>query len=237
MTSRNTSELLYDSEAALRLVDSAIAEMHHVGSVRTHESGARAPGLVADPTLIVQTGALDPATVSRVLARGYAEIVSVLGSLRESRSVLERDTVDHLRQTSIRLREVSSATETAATSIMAGLERSVAIIDDLDAMAAAGDASGAAERRTTLRDQLFELIGCMQFQDIAAQQLDSTSSVLSEIESRLAQLAVVLDPGAFATTTPERLDRSANETTSPAAVTERDASHQALADEVFNDAK
>jgi hypothetical protein len=237
MTSRNTSELLYDSEAALRLVDSAIAEMSNVGSARSHEGGARARGLVADPTLIVETGALDPATVSRVLARGYSEIVSVLGSLRESRSVLERGTVDHLRRTGVQLREVSSATEMAATSIMAGLERSVAIIDDLDAMAAAGDTAGAAERRTTLRDQLFELIGCMQFQDIAAQQLHSTSSVLGEIESRLAQVAVVLDPGVFATTTPERTDSATETTSRPAGVTERDGSHQALADDVFDTAK
>jgi hypothetical protein len=67
MTARHASELLYDSEAALRLVDSAIDEI-------------RQPQL------------------SEILARGYAEVVSVLGSLRESRAVLQRPAVGALSQ-------------------------------------------------------------------------------------------------------------------------------------------
>jgi hypothetical protein len=62
MSARPASELLYDSEAALRLVDSALEDIR--------ES--------------------DPARGAAILAHGYTEAVSIARGLRELRATLER---------------------------------------------------------------------------------------------------------------------------------------------------
>lgn len=131
MTVRTASELLYDSEAALRLVDSAIAEMRDVGAARPG-SRAGAPGDATTRDL------------SEVLARGYGEIVSVLGSVRASRSVLD-------------------------------------------------------ELRTTLRDERGSALARAEAHDVATRQLNYASSVLAEMETRLAELARIFDPEALGT--------------------------------------
>jgi hypothetical protein len=123
MTARHATELLYDSEAALRLVDSAIEDLRTL---------PRSVGTAPEPMstanlrdLLSASGSLGLVGVSQILAQSYGEIVRVLGSLRESRTILERTT------------------------------------------------------------------------DTTAQQSTYASSVLTEIESRLAQLATVLDPTAL----------------------------------------
>jgi hypothetical protein len=63
MTARHASELLYDSEAALRLVDSAIEEIGEPDGC-----GAAQPGD----------------------SQGYGAVVALLGSLRERRAMLDR---------------------------------------------------------------------------------------------------------------------------------------------------
>lgn len=117
MTVRHANELLYDSEAALRLVDSAIEDIRDAGP----DDPAR------NTNLREQLAAAGPTGLSEVLARSYGEVVSTLGSLRQSRSTLER----------------------------------------------------------------------MQAPDIASPQLTYASSVLTEMETRLADLATLLDPATF----------------------------------------
>lgn len=125
MTARPANELLYDSEAALRLVDSAIEDLRGADSRET-------------------TVPVDPA---QLLARGYSETVSVLGSLRESRDVLQK-----------------SGLETAHHPCQRTLDGTNA--------------------------------------EMITRRLDYASSVLAEIESRLAGLARLLDPAAFHLTRP-----------------------------------
>ena len=88
MSARPVSELLYDSEAALRLVDSAIEDIREPDSASECVDPARLQELKD-----MLAGANDPhglIGVSQILARGHAEIVSALASLRESRGALER---------------------------------------------------------------------------------------------------------------------------------------------------
>ena len=161
----------------------------------------------------------------------------MLGSLRESRTVLERSTVERIQQTHAKLREVSNATEVAATDILNGLERSLALVDQMDAKATEGDARSEADLRQTLRDELFALMGCMQFQDITTQQLNYASSVLTDMENRLAELARVLDPTTFGTLRiPQATPAKPNATVNfdPAASTENSGARQAVADEIFS---
>lgn len=124
MTARHAKELLYDSEAALRLVDSAIEDIRDARPTEPAEhTDAREQPVVA--------AALENGEASAVLARSYGELVSVLGSLRQSRNILQHTTV-------------------------------------------AKSHSAQAEH-------------------ITSQQLSYASSVLTELEARLAELASVLD--------------------------------------------
>lgn len=237
MSSKQPSDLLYDSEATLRLVDTAL------DSIREPEGAPDAPHGAMHRAMAASVGARTPRDfsgidggpigllgLSQILARSYSEIVSVLGSLRESRSLLERTAVDRLHHTNAKLREVSDATESAATNILDGLERCVGMVDELDA--SEGDASAAT--RGQLRDELFTLMGHMQFQDITTQQINYASSVLNDMEDRLAQLALVLDPASFgAHEVSEALERVGPTHFDPAASTQNAEQRQAVADEVF----
>jgi hypothetical protein len=236
MTARHASELLYDTEAALRLVDNAIEEIRVTDGRRAAENGDAARAAQLRDALAAANGPLGLVGLSQILARGYTEIVSVLGSLRESRTTLDRATVDRLQQTHAKIREVTRTTEVVAADIMAGLERSLAVVDQMDGKAQEGDARAEADLRNTLRDELFALMGCMQFQDTTAQQLNYASSVLTEMESRLAELASVLDPTAFGVArlpspTPARSAGPVSHDL--VASTENASQRQSVADEIF----
>jgi hypothetical protein len=239
MTSRCANELLYDSEAALRLVDSAIEDIRDLNLPRADAArDALRTGQLRE--LLAASGPVGLVRLSQILARGYSEIVSVLGSLRESRSLLERTSVTKLQHTHQKLSEVTTATETAATHILDGLDRSVALVNEMDVKAGEGDTAAGANLRNTLRNELFSLMGCMQFQDITSQQLNYSSSVLTETETRLAELATVLDPAALgvagaALPGSERPAAPPSPGTfDPAASTENAEARQAVADEIFD---
>jgi chemotaxis regulatin CheY-phosphate phosphatase CheZ len=141
---------------------------------------------------VIQDLAIRPtglAQLPHVLLRAYSEIVGALETLRQSRGVLERATVERVHRTHQKLQEVSSATEMAASDMLDGLDRSLALIDRMESeQPAEGE-----QARGELRDELFRLIGCLQFQDITAQQLRFASNVLEEIEGRLAAIADLFD--------------------------------------------
>lgn len=181
--SHPTRERLYDSEAALRLVDSALLDM-------TGE-----PGSVAEPVSTAPRPPADLTDFVAVVVQGYGELHRVLEGLRESRGALQRSSVDRLHQTHDKLREVSAATEVAATDILDGLERCSSMVDDLDGLAGTPDESTRGpEIRNGMRDELFALMGHMQFQDITSQQLAYASAVLSDMETRVARLVSILHP-------------------------------------------
>ena len=133
------------------------------------------------------------ANLPSVLLKAYDEIQSVLSCLREGRDALDHAAVQKLQHTTAKLLEVSSATEVAATGILDSLDRATAMVDDLDALDHSG-ATDAADVRNRLRDELFQSISCLQFQDITTQQLRYASSMLADIEQRVAGLAKALDP-------------------------------------------
>lgn len=181
MSSKTPGELLYDSEATLRLVDSALRE------IAGQPHAASSPDSTSLPPELGLTAA------AQILEQGYRELTAVLDSLRQSRSLLERATLDKLAHTGNRLREVSTATESAATDILNGIDRANGLVDELDACAESDDREKSAQLRAHLRDELFALMGHMQFQDITAQQLAYASAVLDEVEARLTALARVFE--------------------------------------------
>ncbi len=173
------------------------------------------------------------AELPQMLLQAFGEICAVIDSLRESRDSLQRSTVSRLLHTTEKLQEVSNATELAATGILDGLDRSLALVDTLESLDASGNADAEAARGQ-LRDELFTAQAALQFQDITSQQLNYASSILVDMEQRLRELARTLDPAAAATyaTAPglKIVDPAAYD---PNATTRDGEVRQALADSIF----
>lgn len=231
MTNNRAMELLYDSEASLRLVD------HELDALREFTDGVQdniAPPTAGQPT---PTSAL--ALVPGILQRANAEIVNVLQSLRQCRSALENATTDKLQITHEKIREVTCATETAATGILDGLDRAQVLIDELDAEADGnGDGSDKArDLRNRLRDEIFMMTGHLQFQDITTQQLTYAASVLVDMESRLSEIARLFDPRRYGAPELPAEPRPIPATFTPDATITNVEERQALADSVFTHAQ
>ncbi len=91
---------------------------------------------------------------------------------------------------------MTSATETATNGILDALERAQGLIDELDADPVGDNQEKSANARNGLRDEIFSIIGALQFQDITTQQINYASNVLVEMEQKLLRLMQILDPGA-----------------------------------------
>ena len=135
-----------------------------------------------------------------ILEAAYGEVMMIVESLRESRGLLEQQAMERLSSTHQRLAEVSSATEMAATGMLDGLDRSLVLVDHLEdadnvenGTEDADGERGSSEIRNELRDELHQLIGLLQFQDITSQQLGYATGVLKDIEERMLRIAQVFD--------------------------------------------
>lgn len=235
-TTRTVQALLYDSEATLRLVDQALSELHPPASADGEErSDSDLPSPAASPAPAHGPSGLSQ--LPRTLLRAYAEITGILERLRESRGVLEQAAVERLQHMNEKLHEVSSATEVAATDILNGVDRTIAMIDELEALACGtGDGARAAVVRQNMRDELFGLMVHLQFQDITTQQLAYASNVIVDMEQRLAHMVSVFDPHALGidVTTPTPAGSTAIPVAfDPNATHANAADRQALADELF----
>ena len=215
MTSSRAHEVLYESEATLRLVD------HELHELRTSPDQQRLPGLSDLPG---------------ILERANSQILSVLSRLREARASLQSSASEKFQATHEKLKEVTSATEDAAINIMDACDRASQMVDELDAIDAAPepDRAKAGEIRGTLRDEIFMMMGALQFQDITTQQLNHTSAVLVEMEQRMLDVAKLFDANgdgsAFTVHTHGIIDDG---TFDPNATTHNAEGRQALADEIF----
>ena len=256
MTTNRAMELLYDSEATLRLVDHELEALEQMDGVSTTPAAPAQSHLGEGPesaslaglsrigelselsTLVEEvtpTSAL--AMVPHILHKANTEIINVLGSLRQCRSAIEQATSDKLQITHEKIREVTNATETAATDILDGLDRAQGLLDELDAEAdTSGDGSDKAkDLRSRLRDEIFVMTGCLQFQDITTQQLTYAASMLIEMESRLGEIARLFDPRRYgAPELPPELPALPEIFTPDAAYDKSDA-RQTVADRIFDE--
>jgi len=222
MTSTRAQEVLYESEAALRLVDKELSGMHGVLDD------------AATPTRAIPM--LSLSELPQILEQANTQILSVLLRLRESRLALQSNALETLATTHEKIREVTSATEDAATNIMDACDRAAQMVDELDTIDA--DASPDREKaggiRANLRDELFLMMGALQFQDITSQQLSHASAVLVEMENRLLDVAKLFYHNAahvgFLTDGPHSAPDHA--TYDPNATTLNAETRQALADEI-----
>jgi chemotaxis regulatin CheY-phosphate phosphatase CheZ len=221
MSSSRAHEVLYESEAALRLVDQELTGLHDVRDV-------------APPPVLT----LSLAELPNILEQANAQILNVLARLRESRAALQTTALEKLQTTHEKIREVTSATEDAAINIMDACDRATQMVDELDAIdqEEAPDRNKASDIRGTLRDELFLMMGALQFQDITSQQLSHASAVLVEMEQRLLEVAKLFDHNVEVNTL-FRQGAPDQQTYDPNATTRNAEGRQALADEIFTTVK
>ncbi len=219
MISPRAQEVLYESEATLRLVDHELQELRH------QRQPAREPGL---------------ADLPEILERANAQILTVLAHLRETRAALQNSTIEKIQATHDKLQEVTSATEDAAINIMDACDRASQHLDELDAIDAQpeSDKVRAGEIRNTLRDEIFLMMGALQFQDITTQQLNHASAVLVDMENRLLDVARLFDVNPDSTTiTGRAMSAPDAQSYDPNATLTNAEGRQSIADQIFTGVK
>jgi chemotaxis regulatin CheY-phosphate phosphatase CheZ len=117
----------------------------------------------------------------------------MLASIRSGREHIRAATAERLAHSNEKLDEVSSATGKAALDIMDALDRAIAKVDELETDDVLADADRGTAIRGDLRDELFAVMGHMQFQDITSQQIMHVQSLLAEMETRLGDIANLFD--------------------------------------------
>jgi chemotaxis regulatin CheY-phosphate phosphatase CheZ len=227
MSSDRAQALYYDSAATLRLVDTQLDDLR---------DGDFAPDALTEPASAAPKPRLSVtlADLPQLLEHAHTEINGLLERLKQSRGALQATTVDKLSHTQNKLREVTSATELAATDIMDACDRATAKLDALDLLEGDPeyDRQRASMLHTELRDELFTMMAALQFQDLTTQMLSHANSVLTEVETRLQDVARIFEGTTLAEATAP-LVASAALTFDPDA-TVRDADkRQAIADAVF----
>ena len=131
-------EILSDSEATLRQVQDLLMDLD---SPDGEDDG------VEDFLDRMRGGDGGLRELAGVLMSSYREIRTVIGTLQRSRALMEQVAVERLATTQARLAEVSSTTEIAATSMLDGLDRALALVDEMEATAeSGGDADEPARR-------------------------------------------------------------------------------------------
>jgi hypothetical protein len=157
-------------------VEAADAELDGRSRIReTVEALRRQPNLQALP---------------RTLLRVHSELARAQESIREVRETIQSYSIDRLRDTHARLSEVSSTTETAAIEMLNGLDRTLAMIDQLESGSRGAPPKTMCE---ALRNEVNQLYGHLQFQDIIAQKLLGVGALLLEVEQRVDAVASLFD--------------------------------------------
>lgn len=171
-------QLLFESEATLRLVDSLLDELQEL-QPHLHDGHVGMHALQLDDEQVEPEEGDFPDRLSSAAGQARA----LLNALARSRSVLERTSLEKLPGGLDEARETPSAVE-----VRGGLERALLLVDRLEA-----ESGGSAVQRL-LRDEILEMIGGVRAQEITEQQLSYASSVLRETETQLSALVQRLVP-------------------------------------------
>jgi hypothetical protein len=172
-------ELLHDSEVTLRLVDDLVTEI----SEQTDDEVVKADALRLLERL--NRRRVQTREIESLFVRMYAELQRILYSVRKSRGLLEEAALQHLESTNAKLKEVSSATEFAATNMLDGVDRALSLVGRIEDEP---DDEAAFEE---LREELHALVVALQFQDITSQQIEHASAVIVDLETQLRRVTEI----------------------------------------------
>ena len=182
MSNERALDLMYDTASTLRLLDAELGELAPRRVSETTTSTAAAVAAIGATDRVLP---LLPA----LFVRAMGEVHGMLASIRTGREHIRAATTERLAHTNEKLDEVSSATGKAALDIMDALDRAIAKVDELETDDVLADADRGAAIRCELRDELFAVMGHMQFQDITSQQIMHVQSLLADMETRLGEIA------------------------------------------------
>jgi hypothetical protein len=169
MSSQRASDLLYDTAAALRLVDNELEALS--------EDVGEEPASAARLSLVGARDDRPAPQLPELLARARDEVARAAEELRRSHAMLHGAAA------------IRQATE-GTTDALTGLHRAQLLVDELDAQAADSREPDRSEgTRSRLREELTAVMGNLSLQDYAAQRIGSASNVLLQLEKELSLLA------------------------------------------------
>jgi chemotaxis regulatin CheY-phosphate phosphatase CheZ len=176
--------------------------------------------------------ASDLESLPTVMLRIHTQMTEVLSAIRLTREALQAYSAGKLRDTHARLDEVNCTTESAAMEMLNGLDRTLAMIDQLQA-APADDAARVGVHHA-LRAEVNNLYATLQFQDIIAQKLRGVAALLAEVEQRMQTAAAMFDQSAA-----EKAAQPAGSgpTFNPDATVRNVIERQAMVDHTFGSAR
>jgi hypothetical protein len=173
MEPRIAAELLYESEATLRMVDTALDEL----AAGDPDSELRMPGA------LLETFGTDPADLgvpSELSIRAYWHVQEVADCVRESRELL---------------RSVRPQADRAAEPFdeRTRFDRVLSLIDRLDSYPNTRAVCGEPSLLSELRKEILAIIGRAEEGDQMMRNVSLAISFLSEAEGRLTRLGNVFD--------------------------------------------
>ncbi|MCC7001878.1 MAG: hypothetical protein IT357_06960 [Gemmatimonadaceae bacterium] len=218
-------DVLHATDTALRLVNQAL------GDLGTAEGLARVAVPMAEKGAHGNGSLLQLAST---LLRAYAEVASLLDRIKQSRGILQEAADARLEQMNKKLSAVTTATEMAATGMLDGLDRAIAVVTELEQEAEESQDLVRHARYTALREELYGVMTFIQFQDITSQQLGYAAAVINDTEKRLEQLTGLFEPFAadVSAVSGNAVPHSAPKHFDPNAVADKTDS-QAFADSLF----
>lgn len=174
-----------------------------------------------------------------VLLHAHEQITEILAGIRVTRATIEAHAVERIRDTQNKLSDVTLTTESATLELMNGLDRSLELINSLEARAGAAAATDGFE---DLRGHVSTLYNHLQFQDITAQQLQGVTHSLIDLEVRVTAAATLFDRGFGTTPAPVHAEllapgASRHLAYNPDATMRRGTADQALIDRTFEGAR
>ena len=178
--------LAAEIQETMTLVDQLVREVK-VGA-EAHQLQGR---LVELATILTKRP--DLTILPGLVVRAYSEVTDALGGIQRSREAIQHYSFERLQRSHAKLSEVTNVTESATLELMNGLDRALALIDTVGAMTP--DKPEAAQAVDALRNEVNELFGHLQFQDITAQQLAGVGSLLEDIEARVQSVLKLFDAG------------------------------------------
>ncbi|MEO7085983.1 MAG: hypothetical protein ABI085_16915 [Gemmatimonadaceae bacterium] len=178
-------DLLYDSEASLRLVDRAIGEL-------SPEAPRDEAGVTPLRQHLEQSNAAGGDQVDDLLD-DYANTAAIVVRFCQSAGMLDSGVVGSLRPTPSGLRAVSARTAAATAAILDGVARAITLVDAMDGRQGATDEARHAIS-ASLREELHLLTDHLQHQDIAAKKLDDIETLFGDLRRRVAQVVSIFSP-------------------------------------------
>lgn len=217
-------DVLHATDTALRLVNQALGDLGTADSLAKIAAPMAEKGAHGSGSLL---------SLASTLLRAYGEVASLLDRIKQSRGIIQEAQDARLEQMNQKLNAVTSATERAASGMLDGLDRAIAVVTELETEAAESQDPVRQARYTALREELYGVMTYIQFQDITSQQLGYASAVINDTERRLEQLSEIFAPfAADVTAVSGTVPHSAPKHFDPNAVADKTDS-QAFADSLF----